>query len=79
MLSSLHPSQFLGHPFLPNGFDPLCIILQNHLLVKWDLFFFIILFVLFFTGPVKILTTGFFLVQKKTDLPFLWSSFFLCQ
>lgn len=39
MLFSLHPSQFLGLPFLPNGFDPLCIVLQNHLPVKWDLFF----------------------------------------
>lgn len=69
---SLRPSQFLGLPFLPNRFDPLCIILQNHLLVKWDLFFCIILFVLFFTAPVKILATGFFPVQKKTHLLFIF-------
>lgn len=72
MLFSLCPSQFLGLPFLPNRFDPLCIILQNHLLVMWDLFLCIILFVLFFTDAVKILTTVFFLVQKNTDLLFLF-------
>lgn len=39
MLFSLCPSQFSGLPFHPDEFDPLYIVLQNHLLVKWDLFF----------------------------------------